>query len=38
VLFPQRVDEDIAEDDPMRIINAVLDGIDNGQTKPGYNL
>lgn len=28
VLFPQRIDEDIAEDDPVRIIDAVLDGID----------
>lgn len=28
VLFPQRIDEDIADDDPVRIIDAVLDGID----------
>lgn len=28
VLFPQRIDEDIAENDPVRIINAVVDSLD----------
>lgn len=28
VLFPQRIDEDIAEDDPVRIIDAVIDSLD----------
>ncbi len=27
VLFPQRIDENIAENDPVRIINAVVDGL-----------
>lgn len=27
VLFPQRIDEDIAENDPVRILNAVVDGL-----------
>ena len=27
VLFPQRIDESIAENDPVRIINAVVDGL-----------
>lgn len=27
VLFPQRIDEDIAEDDPVRMINAIIDGL-----------
>lgn len=27
VLFPQRIDEDIAENDPVRIINAVVDSL-----------
>jgi hypothetical protein len=25
VLFPQRIDEDIAENDPVRIINGIID-------------
>ena len=28
VLFPQRIDEDIAEDSPVRIINSVVDHLD----------
>ena len=28
VLFPQRIDEDIADNDPVRIINAIVDGLD----------
>lgn len=28
ILFPQRIDEDIAEDDPVRIIDVVLDSLD----------
>ncbi len=28
VLFPQRIDEDIAENDPVRIVNAVVDSLD----------
>ena len=27
VLFPQRIDEDIAENDPVRLVNAVVDGL-----------
>jgi len=27
VLFPQRIDEDIAENDPVRIVNAIVDGL-----------
>ena len=27
VLFPQRIDENIAENDPVRIVNAVVDGL-----------
>lgn len=27
VLFPQRIDEDIAENTPVRIINAVIDSL-----------
>lgn len=27
VLFPQRIDEDIAENAPVRIINAVIDSL-----------
>ncbi|MCH4183372.1 MAG: transposase, partial [Prevotella sp.] len=27
VLFPQRIDEDIAENDPVRIINGIIDGL-----------
>ena len=28
MLFPQRIDEDIADNDPVRIINAIVDGLD----------
>ena len=28
VLFPQRIDEDIAPNDPVRLVNAVVDGLD----------
>ena len=28
VLFPQRIDEDIADNDPVRIVNAIVDGLD----------
>lgn len=28
VLFPQRIDEDIAQNDPVRIVNAVVDALD----------
>ena len=28
VLFPERVDKDIAEDDPVRFISAIVDGLD----------
>ncbi len=28
ILFPQRIDEDIAENDPVRIISAVIDMLD----------
>ena len=28
VLFPQRIDEDIADNDPVRIVNAIVDNLD----------
>ena len=28
VLFPQRIDEDIAPDAPVRIVNAIVDSLD----------
>lgn len=28
VLFPQRIDEDIAPNDPVRLVNSVVDGLD----------
>ena len=27
VLFPQRIDENIAENDPVRLVNAVVEGL-----------
>lgn len=27
VLFPQRIDEDISEDDPVRVVNAIVDAL-----------
>lgn len=27
ILFPQRLDKDIAEDDPVRVIDAVIDNL-----------
>jgi transposase len=27
VLFPQRIDKDIAENDPVRIISGIIDGL-----------
>ncbi|MBR8714672.1 hypothetical protein IX318_000513 [Porphyromonas levii] len=27
MLFPQRLDEDICENDPVRVVNAIIDGI-----------
>ena len=27
-LFPQRIDEDIAPNDPVRLVNSVVDGLD----------
>ena len=31
VLFPERIDKDIAPDDPVRLVNAVVDGLDMGR-------
>ncbi len=36
VLFPQRIDEDIAENDPVRIVNAVVDSLDLENFKKLY--
>ncbi len=36
VLFPQRIDEDIAENDPVRIINAVVDSLNLDNFKKLY--
>lgn len=27
ILFPQRIDKDIAENDPVRVVDAVIDGL-----------
>ena len=31
VLFPERIDKDIASDDPVRLVNAVVDSLDMGR-------
>ena len=31
VLFPERIDKDIAPDDPVRLVNAVIDSLDMGR-------
>ena len=31
ILFPERIDKDIAPDDPVRLVNAVVDGLDMGR-------
>lgn len=36
VLFPQRVDEDIPDDDPVRVIDAIIDGLDLQEIKGLY--
>ena len=30
VLFPQRIDENIASNDPVRIVNTVVDNVSSG--------
>ena len=37
VLFPQRIDENIAADDPVRIVNAVVDNLNLDNFKKLYN-
>ena len=36
VLFPQRVDENIADNDPVRIVNAVVDSLNLQELKKLY--
>jgi len=36
VLFPQRIDEDIAEDDPVRVVDAVVESLDLEDFKKLY--
>ena len=36
VLFPQRIDEDIAEDAPVRVVDALIDGLDLGGFRKLY--
>ena len=36
VLFPQRIDKDIAENDPVRLVNAVVDGLNLENFKKLY--
>ena len=36
ILFPPRVDEDIADDDPVRVIDALIDGLDLREIKGLY--
>ena len=33
VLFPQRIDEDIAENDPVRILNHIVEHLDLSHVK-----
>ncbi len=37
VLFPQRIDKDIAQSDPVRLVNAVVDGLSLENFKRLYN-
>ena len=37
VLFPQRIDKDIAENDPVRLVNAVVDGLNLENFRRLYN-
>lgn len=37
VLFPQRIDKDIAEDDPVRLLNALVDGLNMSNVYKLYN-
>ena len=36
LLFPSRIDEDIAEDDPVRVVNALVDNLDLDKIKALY--
>src|SRR5574344_562107 len=36
LLFPSRIDEDIAEDDPVRVVNALVDNLDLNNIKALY--
>ena len=37
VLFPQRIDEDIAENDPVRIVSSIVDHLDMSSVNKLYN-
>ncbi len=37
VLFPERIDKDIAPDDPVRLVNAVVDSLDMGRIYSLYH-
>ena len=37
ILFPQRIDEDIAGNDPVRIISAIIDQLDMSSVNKLYN-
>lgn len=37
MLFPQRLDEDICENDPVRVVNAIIDGIDTKKINKLYS-
>ena len=37
VLFPERIDKDIAPDDPVRLVNAVVDSLDMGRIYTLYH-
>ena len=37
VLFPERIDKDIAADDPVRLVNAVVDSLDMGRIYSLYH-
>ena len=37
VLFPQRIDENIAENDPVRIVSSIVDHLDMSSVNKLYN-
>lgn len=38
VLFPQRIDENIAENDPVRIVSSIVDHLDMSSVNKLYNV